>query len=183
MSSKTNILKAWNEYREIPAIHAAGIVSVFFAAAFLNYGWMLAVFALYALLAVRSLRSRRGRSLLVYVQCLSLEAAVLSFGLLYEICFQAWMPVLPSFHPILRTLLWVMLACVLLSTRFFLIARVVDASSDAHWFDYQLKNTTHAVISFTLLVGALSLFILAQFGPDSAKIPDLILRSMVPEIL
>lgn len=183
MSSQTHILRAWNEYREVPAIHAAGIVSVFFCAAFLNFGWMLVVFAAYALMAVRSLRSRKVSSVLAYVQCLSLEVAVLLFGILYEVCFQAWMPVFPTLNPMVRTSLWLMLAAVLLSTKFFLIARIVDASADDRWFQRASKEASHVYVAFALLIASLGVFLFAQFGPAADQMSALIMRMLVPGIL
>lgn len=183
MSSQTRKLRVWNEYREVPAIHAAGIVSVFFGAAFLNFGWMLVVFAAYALLAIRSLRSRRIHSLFEYIRCLSLEASVLLFGLLYEVCFRSWTPVLPSLSPLARALLWLMLAAVLLSTKFFLITRIVDASSDPRWFSRSVKGTAGIFLAFVFLVASLAAFLLAQFGPNSGEIPLLILKALIPGTL
>ncbi len=183
MKSQTQILRAWNEYRDVPAIHAASIVSVFFCAAFLNFGWMLVVFAAYALMAVRSLRTRKVRSIIAYVQCLSLEASVLLFGLLYEVCFKSWMPVLPSLSPMVRAFLWLMLAAVLLSTKFFLLTRIVDASADERWFSRAAKNTSALFLAFVLLVASLGAFVLAQFGPSSGDIPVVLLKALVPGIL
>lgn len=183
MRSQTHILRAWNEYRDVPAIHAASIVSIFFCAAFLNFGWMLVVFAAYAIMAVRSLRSRRVRSMSAYVYCLSLEAAVLLFGLVYEVCFQSWTPVLPSLSPMVRAFLWLMLAAVLLSTKFFLITRLVDASADERWFTRAAKNTSAALLAFIFLVASLGAFLLAQFGPSANDIPAVLLKALVPGIL
>jgi len=183
MSSHTHILRAWNEYREVPAIHAAGIVSVFFCAAFLNFGWMLVVFAAYAFMAVRSLRSRKIRSLVAYIQCLSLEASVLLFGIVYEVCFRSWAPALPSLSPMVRALLWLMFAAVLLSTKFFLIARIVDASSDERWFVHAAKHTCGVVPVSCFPLAWVGAFNLAKFGPDAGEIPVLILKALVPGVL
>lgn len=182
MRSKIHAYQIWNEFREVPAMHAAVTVFAFFCAVFLNFGWMLVVLAAYVLLAIRSLSSRR-RPIASYVQCLSLESSVLLFGVLYDVCFHAWMPVLPSFAPIYRTLSWLMLAFVLVSVKFFLITRFADALSDERWYERALESTSALLLSFVFLIASLGVFLLAQFGPGAGDIPFLILRSLTPGIL
>ncbi len=182
MKSKIHAHQIWNEFREVPAMHAAATVCAFFCAVFLNFGWMLVVLAAYAFLTIRSLSSRP-RPIASYVQCLSLESSVLLFGVLYDVCFHAWLPVLPSFGPMSRAFSWLMLAFVLVSVKFFLITRIADALSDERRYERALANTSTLLLSFVFLIASLGVFVLAQFGPGAGEIPFLILRSVTPGIL
>lgn len=178
-----SVFSVWNQYKDVPAIHAAGIVSVFFCAAFLNFGWMALIFLGYAFLAALASLSKRKGAVRGFIDGISLEASMLAFGLFFSLCFHAWLPAFPSLHPTARMALWLAYATVLLSAKFFLITRLFDAFADARLFARRRGSFPRSLLAFVLLVASVAMFVFAGFGPDAQGIADLFVQSIVPGIL
>jgi len=184
MRTHISIPSILNSTRDVPALHAAGIVIVFFAASFLNFGWMALAFAAYASLAVHSYAGVKKTSKAQYLlQVLSFEAAVLLFGLFFQTGFHAWMPSLPSFHQGVRVFLWLLLGAVLLSTKFFLITRLYDALIIPRWFALVQKHSSGPLLAFFLLLLSLGAYFLALAGPDGTLVPQFLLQLLVPGLM
>lgn len=184
MRTHISIPSILNSTRDVPALHAAGIVTVFFAAAFLNFGWMLLAFAMYAALAVRAYAGQgKGAFPQYLLHVLSFEAAVLLFGIFFEVSFHAWMPALPTFQQGARMSLWLLLAIVLLATKFFLLTRAYDAYVIPRWFALVQKHTSGPFLAFFLLILTIVAYFLALLGPDAKDVPELLLITVIPSLM
>lgn len=181
--SRTYTRIQWNDYAEVPAIRAAILVFFFFSAAFLNYGFLLLLFVAYCVLAVKNMKRGKTSLFQAYIQCLSLETAVLVFGVLFELCFHVWKPALPALGVFPRMLLWLSFATVLLSTKFVLITHLTDALSQPKWFAARMKDARHVVVSFALLALSLALLLASFAGPGADAIPSFLLKAVIPGIV
>jgi len=180
--SLTQTKQDWSEYLDIPAIRAGLIVLFFFASAFLNYGFLIILFAAYVALVSVAITNRKVSRVRQGIQFLSFETAVLVFGIAFELCFRAWKPAFPSLPTTLRALAWLTLAGVLLTTKFILIRNIVEAYSDDKWFVEKLRGTMHVFRALILLVAALVALVAAYAGPDGSRIGEFLLKTAVPGI-
>lgn len=181
--SNTHANIAWKSYADVPAIRASILVSFFFAAAFLSYGFLLLFFVAYAFVAVRAARKGRGSLVSKLIQSLSFETAVLIFGLAFELCFRAWKPGFSSLHTSVRALAWLSFAAVLLSTKFILITHAIDAWLQPKYMALKAKKTAHVIVAFALLIASVACLTAAIAGPLAMNIPSFLGDALTPGIL
>lgn len=181
--SRTNIHVLRTDAFDIPAIRAAIVVLFFFAAAFLNYGFLLFALAAYGVAGIRTVKKGKTSKLQKCIQFYSFEVAVLLFGVMAELCFRAWLPSLSAAGAFPRTVAWLALAAVLLSTKFILITHAAEAFSQPKWFAEKAKDSRSVLVALGLLVAALALLIGAYAGPAAERIPAFFLKALVPGIV
>lgn len=173
----------WKTYAEIPAIRAAILVFFFFAAAFLNYGFLILFLIAYCVLAAKNMKKGKMSVFQACISCLSLETAALLFGLLFEVCFRAWQPGFHAMNAIPRMLAWLSLAIVLLSTKFVLITHMANALTQPKWFASRMKDARHVAIALALLVLSLACLLASFAGPAADRIPFFLLKAVIPGIV
>ena len=181
--SLTHTKQSLGAFGDIPAIHAAVLVLFFFAAAFLNYGFMLVILIAYGILGMRNLKQGKAPLIQKCIQFFSFETAVLLFGVTFELCFHVWTPSMPLLPVFVRTLVWLLFASVLLSTKFLIITHTADALTQPKWFMEKMRGNLHVIIALVLLLAALACVFLAYAGPNTENIPVFLFKMVIPGIL